>query len=1075
MTETDLPASTIQERMWIHEQMEPGATLYNVPLAWRVEPRFDPDVLGRALDLLVERHELLRTRFRPKDGRLRTTVAVPYPVTVSIVDLSGLPPGEREPEALRQIAEAGQQPFDPATGPLLRVQLVELGGESQILALYLHHLIWDGGTEPLLLAELDRCYQAASRGEAGPAGQPPQYGEFVAAELAAIETTDGTSHEYWLEHLRGAPPFLALSAPARPGPPGTVDLTLPSELLNRLRRVCAAEQVSLHMVAATALAIVLHRWTGQDDLTLGSPLSQRGLTAADDVLGPCLSTIVLRSECPSGTTVGELLVRSRNAVLDAFDHRHVRLDDIVAELNPPRRFGWTPYIDCDLSVEHARPTPAVAGRRLDAIPLDGLGLNYLAKTALTVVLVDARDRLTGSLSYRGDRISRVDAQALARLLTTTLDRLPGCLDARVDSVDLVGDGDLDALLRWERGAAAAPTASVPALLARNIAERPDAIAVEAPSETLTYAQLDVRARELARRLRPARGGSNPVVAVLLGRSTALPMAMLAAWYAHSAVCAIDPTTPPERIRAILDDLDPYAVVLASAATEHLATGRTSLRLDDAGGEDDEDGGAVDDGPDLFSAPESTAYVIFTSGSTGRPKGVAVSHANLAGAARAWAETFGIGVTDRVSQLCQVGFDVAVGELWSTLTMGGVVLPFEESTVAPRLAAWINDVRATVVFMITPLAEAFWSTGAALPTLRRLITGGSALNNPPPADLPYRVLVAYGPTETTIAVTGYEIDLAAPEPLRRIGRPMAGSTVYVVDQAGQRCPAGVVGELLIGGIGVAQGYWHQPELTRERFITTAPDPAAGTVYRSGDRVKWLSDGTLEFLGRVDRQVKRRGYRIEPEELESQIGADALVRHVVVNAAYPAGRSGGEPALVAYLVPAGVPDTPALLNRLRRRLPDYLLPDAIIWLDELPLNANGKVDIAALPPVTRSDLAADTPWAAPTSDLERRIADVWSLVLSVEQVGVDDNFFDLGGNSVLLVGLHGRLQTSLELTLPIQQLFSTPTVRTLAGFLSTGTRSTPPAPEADDLRDRADRRRAALLVRSDRRPRRNQEAE
>jgi amino acid adenylation domain-containing protein len=1292
------PASGFQERIWFAERLEPGAATYNVPGAWRVRGRLDPEALGAALARVVERHEILHTAFLERDGALGLAVVPPWRPELERDDLRALTPAEARSRLESWMERAAAHRFDPASGHLLRAALVDVAGGEQALLLCLHHLVWDAASEGPFLRDLAAWYAPAGV----PPPAPPQFRDLVAARasedrsdglarwverldgappypalpagrepepngaialplrpgvldrlaglraergvswfmvagaaLAALlhrmtgqadvtfgvpvagreggddedvvgpclntvvvrsrvrrETTLGDllddvrervlealedrdvpfeavverlrpprrggwtpyvdvtlnadvlagepvalggaeleplvlespwRHEtkfgvtvtllerggrldgvlsyrgdrlpaasaermareladlferftgdleapvemaalappggqyrdfvaaraparvaaglaYWTDRLAGAPAYPTLAPPRVPEPHGSAPIPLPAGLGERLRRLGTEAGASRFTILAAALAAVLHRWTGEDDVTFGVPVAERG-GALTEVIGPCMNTVVIRSRCEPATTLGDLLGAIRERVLAATEHQDAAFEAVVDRLNPPRRPGWTPYIDVSLAMQEEPPgRPRVGASELAPFPLDERGADHLAKFGLLVGFTAAGDSLEGGVAHRGDRVSGEDAAQLARLLGRVLERFPESLDRPVAALDLLDGAERERVARFERGPAPAPPAAVPALVARQVAERPDAVAIETDGGGLSYRELDARACALAARLVPLRRGERPVVAIALDRGADAVVAMLACWLAGCAFSTLDPTWPLARLDLLLDDLDPCAALAAGEDVRaHLAVRGIP-------------------GPSLETAdlappprPDDLAYVLFTSGTTGRPKGVMVRHASLAQLVGWMIEAQDTRPGDRVSQVAALTFDPALSEIWPALGAGATLVPYERrSVVATELAEWLDERRITLAFAPTLLAEALWATGAELPSLRWLFFAGSALSRWPAAGLRGRVVNAYGPTETTVYATALALDEGARAPLNSIGRPIRGATVHVLDPEGGRCPAGVPGEVHLGGTGVASGYWRRPELTAERFL----DGEDGPRYRTGDRGRWLPSGDLEFLGRLDRQLKVRGYRVEPAEVEAHLLADPLVERALV-----AGLRDPE-SLVAYAVarPGAAPDTMAVLGRLAARLPRYLVPDALLWLDELPATGAGKLDVARLPRPARGDLAGGSRPTAPRSDLERRIAGVWRGVLRLDAVGVHDNFFDLGGSSLLLATLHARLRQELGCDLPIRRLFEHPTVGALAAALSGAE-----AAAGDVVDARAARAREALAAR------------
>nr|AKA59415.1 non-ribosomal peptide synthetase [uncultured bacterium AB_1383] len=1325
------PASGMQEHMWVAERLEPDAAAYQILLTCRVEGRLDPDRLERALARVVERHEVLRTRFAEREGALFQVVCPPWAPPLDRADLADLAREDRETALRARLSRAAAERTDPASGRPLRAGLVETGDHAQVLWLSVHHLVWDAGSVPAFLRELDACYadgalppappqyrdfvarreeelrgglaregleywarqlegapaslplpapaapephgvvpiplapglaerlrrvpgpagsswfmsvaaalatllhrwtgrgdvtygcaialrddaglaevigpcmntvvlrsrglegrtvrgaleavrdtvfdafqyrdvpfeavvrrldpprragrapyadvmlnvvtlppewpsvggirlrdvrvEAASgadskfpltvtvyeqagvlggemhfRGDrlsramvermarafaalleqiperaeepwsaldpgveapAAPGGPlaPPraQYRDFVRAQRALREgPAAGAPAAFWRHQLAGAPAFLPFPTPARPGPHGVVPIPLPRDLLPRLRRLQGEQDVSWLMIAAAAVAGVLHRWTGRDDVTFGCPTVNREEEWLREVLGPCLNMVVLRSQVEPGTTLGRLLADVRDTVLDAFEHRDAPLEAVIDELKPPRRAGSTPFIDVTLAPEIAGPPARLGGMELEAHRLGGGDAGYDAKFALTIGLLETDGRLEGTLSFRGDRFAAADAEQLAALLGRMLDRFPASLDRPLATVDLLDERERERLRAMERGAPAGPPSSVPAMLARRCAEHPHAHAVVSGRGVLTYGDLDARARELALRLRPHVRGAEPVVALVLGRGEELVVAMLAAWKAGCAFSPIDPGYPRARIEYIVRDLDACAVV---AAGEELRGGLAALAPVVAA----EPGGAPAAGEleDFLPDPDALAYVLYTSGTTGQPKGVPIRHRNLAHFVDWCIPEFGVTPADRASQVSSVSFDASMWEVWGALCAGASVWPYERpAVVATELADWLDRSAITLCFAPTVLAEALWGVGATLPRLRWLYFAGSALTRRPPPELLGRVCNTYGPTETTIIVSADRMDPEAGRPLNSIGRPITGAALYVLDPAGRRCPVGVPGEVCIGGAGVAPGYWRRPELTGERFLPAGTDGEPGPVYRTGDVGRWRADGALEFIGRGDRQLKIRGYRVEPGEIEARLLEDPRVAQALVRPV-----PGEVATLAAYLVPRpGAPrDARAVLERVGSVLPDFMVPSAVVWLDELPTSVAGKVDVDRLPLPTRADRVRQAALSEPATPLERRIAAVWASVLQVEAVGVHDNFFDLGGNSLSLARLHARLQEALGGEIPIQLLFAHPTVSALARAAEAGdfTGGRAAAAPDDDLARRAARGRAA----------------
>ncbi|MDH6554870.1 non-ribosomal peptide synthetase [Streptomyces sp. SAI-041] len=872
---------------------------------------------------------------------------------------------------------------------------------------------------------------------------PPQYRDFVRAQDAARASGRyEASLAHWQERLKDAPVYVELPAPEEPAPHGVVDMALPQGAGERLRILHEAHGISPFMTAATALSVLLHRRTGTDDVVISAPMTNRGRSGFADVFGPCLNTVPLRSRLRPGATLRDMLEAMRDETLEAFAHGEVPFEDVINRLNPSRRPGRTPYGDVSLSFSTAAARPrTLGGRTLSAVALDGEDAAYTGKLGLTVALVLDGRELRGRMSYHGSLLRREDVEHLAVTLATLLDRMPDSLDAPVAAVDLLSPEEAERIRAWEQGPPPGPVTTVPALVLHQARIRPDAPAVESTRGTLGYGGLVRRARALAAVLRPHLSDEEPTVALLLERGEDFVVAMLAAWFAEAAFCPLDPSWPAARQEYVLADVR-ADVLLTSGGTAPEATG-TATVLDVADLTDVEGaeyGEGAEDLPD-WSA-DARAYVIYTSGTTGKPKGVAVRHGGLANLVRSAASTMGVGTGDRCSQLLSVSFDSTQLEVWQALANGACLVPHEEPVTPSTLGAWLDAKGVTAAFCATALAEAMWSTGTTTPRgLRWLGIGGAALSQRLPAGLPYRVLNSYGPTENTVASSEHIMDLAGTTaPLNCIGRPLAGVRMLVLDEAARRVPRGVVGEIYLAGDSLAEGYLHRPELTAERFRTIELDGGPLRVYRTGDLGRRLPDGSVEYLGRADRQLKLRGYRIEPGEIEQFLQQQPEVAHAAVT-----GDPQRSPALVAYVTPRGdrAPASAELLRRARAELPHFMVPDAVVTLAALPLTTSGKVDHAALPRPERADLVGDVGHVAPGTDTERKVAALWSEVLGLPSISVHDTFFDLGGNSLALAKLHSRIVAAIGRELPITALFEHPTVSTLARALDAASESGRPA--------------------------------
>ncbi|MER8014046.1 amino acid adenylation domain-containing protein [Streptomyces griseoluteus] len=1033
----------------LHRSGDLPALTFGVPAS--VRDAASADLLGPCLNLVVLRSsrtagttardtlKAMRTEvldafehahapFDEVVARLRPEQAAgsaPYTDVVLNMNLGGDRSAVLGDAELRPVPDDSKWLREVKFGATLTV--TEQGGE--LSAVLSHRGDRMSAADAARLADAVAAYLAELSADA----PPPQYRDFVRAQGA--DRSSGrheTSLAHWRERLEGAPAYLELPSPEEPAPHGVVDLVLPERAGERLRALQERHGISPFMTAATALTVLLHRRTGTDDVVISSPMTNRGRGGLAGVFGPCLNTVPLRSRLRPGTTVRDALEAMRDGTLEAFAHGETPFEDVIDHLNPPRRPGRTPYGDVSLSFTTAAPRPrTIGGRTLSAVPLDGEGAAYTGKLGLTVALVLDGAHLRGRLSYHGGLLRRVDVEQMAATLATLLERLPESLDTPVAALDLLPPGEAERIRAFEQGSRPGAVTTVPALVLGQARTRPDAPAVESTRGTLDYGGLVRRARSVAAALKPHLADEEPTVALLLERGEDFVVAMLAAWFAEAAFCPIDPSWPAARQRYVLDDVR-ADVVLTRTGTA-LPAGDAVTVVDLAGVPEAGHGADTEGLPDWPC--DARAYVIYTSGTTGKPKGVAVRHGGLANLVRSAASTMGLGPRDRCSHLLSVSFDSSQLEVWQALANGACLVPHEQPVTPSTLGAWLDAKDVTAAFCATALAEAMWGTGTPAPrSLRWLSIGGAALSQRPPARLPYRVLNSYGPTENTVASSEHIVDGAATTPLNCIGRPLPGVRMLVLDEAAQRVPLGTVGEIHLAGDSLAEGYLHRPELTAERFATIEVDGAPLRAYRTGDLGRRLADGSVEYLGRIDRQLKLRGYRVEPGEIEH-----FLQRQPEVGQAAVTGDPQRTPALVAYVTPRGdrTPESAELLRRARAELPAFMVPDAVVVLAALPLTTSGKVDHAALPRPERADLVGTVGHVAPGNATEREVAALWSEVLGLPEISVHDTFFDLGGNSLALARLHSRIVSAFGRELPITTLFEHPTVSALARALGAAT--------------------------------------
>ncbi|HYX24954.1 MAG TPA: amino acid adenylation domain-containing protein, partial [Thermoanaerobaculia bacterium] len=1027
-----LPLSFAQERLWFLDQLDPGSPVYNINTSLRLGGRLDIAALGGVLTEIARRHSVLRARFGVMGQSAVQRVAPAGAVDIPVVDLSALPEAVQGEEVRLQVAAEARRPFDLVRGPMLRASLLRLAEQEHVALFAMHHIASDGWSMGVLVREVVALYPAFAEGQPSPLPELPiQYADYALWQRRWQES--GALEEqlaYWRGKLAGAPPLLDL-----PGDRPRLAVQrfrgdshasfLSAELFAGLRQAGQSRGATLFMTLAAAFAGFLSRVTDQEDLVLGTPTANRNRTEIEGLIGFFVNTLVLRADLSRRPTVLDLLVRMRTTILEAFAHQDAPFEKLVDELKPERSLSHSPLFQVMISLQNAS---------VEVLELPGLELRpvergqEISKFDLTLTMVESALGLHTQWRFNSELFDRSTMARLAQHFQTFVAAAAVRPGALVAELPLLGAQERQQILAgWSRGETTRFTPrGLHEMVAEQAATRPDAVAVVSEAGELTYAGLNRRANRLARRLRRLGVGPEVLVGLCAERSPEMIVGLIAVLKAGGAYVPLDPAYPPERLAWLLADSGvPVLLIqerLLTALPPHEAkTVLLEEALEDESGED----------LPARSGPENLAYVIYTSGSTGTPKGVLVSHRGLDNLAEAQDRLFEVGPASRVLQYASLSFDASVSEVAMAFRVGAaLVLAARRSLVGPELIELLREQRITTVTLPPTVLAAL--PQAALPALRTVVVAGEAC----PVELARRWAVgrrlvnAYGPTETTVCATGWVYD--GGERLL-IGRPLQNMGVWVLDAAGEPLPAGVPGELLVGGLGLARGYRGRPELTAERFV---PHPFAATpgerLYRTGDLVRFTAGGELEFLGRLDHQVKILGVRVELGEVEAALLAQPGVREAVVVAR----QDGSGPArLVAYVVPAPGLDISALdgaglRTALAASLPEALVPSAVMVLPELPLTANGKVDRKALP--APGGVSKDA--VAPRAELERFLAGLWRETLGLPSVGIHDDFFALGGNSITGAMFVNRLQQELGEIVHVVVMFDAPTVAKLAAYLT-----------------------------------------
>ena len=1068
------PLSFAQQRLWFLEQLEPDGP-YKVPAAFRLRGPLQVAALERSVNEIISRHEVLRTTFAEIEGRPVQIAAPRLTLSIPVEDLSRLPEVERAERVKRTAARLREQPFDFALGPLVGAALVRLAEEEYHFWFLMHHIVSDGWSIGVLLKELSAAYEAFAAGRQPELPKLPiQYADFAVWQREWLQgDTLRRQMKYWKERLSKVP---MLELPTdRPRPPvqsyrgASLTHLIDLGLTGRLKALARRESVTPYMFLLAVFKTLLGRYTRQDDIVVGTPVANRNRTELEPLIGFFVNTLVLCTDLSGDPTFRELLGRVRDVTLGAFAHQDVPFEKLVEELQPERDTSRTPLFQVMFSLQNA-PLPPLRMGDIEISLLDDE--TEVSPFDLSFDVTERADGLLCTLEYNTDLFDGATVRRMLKHFAVLLDAAVTDPSASLSALPLLTDEERHELLfQWNETRRDFPRdRCVHELFEEQVARAPEAVALVCGGERLTYAELNARANRLARHLRACGVGAEARVGILLERSVEMAVALLAILKAGGGYVAFDPSYPAERLRYMLEDSGVTLLLTQQNVMPNDFQGRPIFLDAERDAIAERDTQNVQSGAD----PSNIVYLVYTSGSTGRPKGIVIEHRSLVNAAYGFINNHRMTERDRLLQFASLSFDVAAEEFVSAWLSGGCIVMRPEAVMS--YADFVSLLQREEVTIVN-LPASFWlewltamnDKGLEMPsTLRRVIVGNEKTLEESLAKWQRTVgqqvewCNAYGPSETTITVSNYEpatTNSAREEKsVVPIGRPSLNAELYVLDPAQQLVPTGVAGELYIGGAGLARGYHNQPAQTAERFIPHPYSQNAGErLYRTGDLARYRADGNIEFLGRVDEQVKIRGFRIEVGEVEAVLAQHAGVRESVVVARED---DRGSTHLVAYVVANnGDLQTAELRNYMKQRLPEYMLPSAIVRLEVFPLTPNGKLDRRALPAPNGAGGEADGPYVAPRSELERLIADVWREALGVERVGVRDNFFNLGGHSLLLIRVNNRLREALQMELPVVELFKYPTVSALAEHLSrSGGKAQPWAARAE--RSESEGRAASL---------------
>jgi amino acid adenylation domain-containing protein len=1019
------PLSAEQVRLWYLIQLAPHRPIYTIPQGFRLRGPVDPDAMMAALRDVVARHEALRTEFRESAGNPVQIVGDGAAFAPRVLDLRGDPWAESE--ANYQLDDFARRTFDLPRGDAFHALLLREADDDFRLLVGFHHLAADGWSTGVLLRDLSACYAARLAGT-GP-DLPPlplRFRDWAAWQQRPDAPPLLAEEAYWRAQLAGARHVLEIP-PDRPRPPvqqwngEKLAFDIPADVTTAVRALARREGATPFAVTAAAFALLLSRYAGEDDLLIGTLLANRPRAELEPLVGFFANTLPLRIRLDGDPSAAELVRRAHAAAVGAQEHAALPFDRIVELAGVRRDFSRAPLVQVVLTWADAPASSlALPGVEVETLSLDSLTAIF----DLTLAVEDRGDRLGAAFQFSTDLFHPLTIRRMATHLEAALAGLAAQPDRLLSEVRLAWASEVRTVERWSVAPPAAPAElCIPRLVERQARATPDRVALVSGDEAVTYDELNRRANRIAHGLREMGIGPESRVAVCVERTPVLVAAMLGVMKSGAAYVPLDPAHPPARHHAVLR-LSGSRLAIGGDAARASFGGMEGVRVADPASLD----GRRDDDPSPLSVPENLAYVIFTSGSTGGPKGVEIEHRS----AVAMLEWMRGAVTDdeRAGVLAStsVTFDVSIAEIWGTLAWGGTLVMVENalSPIPPNAP----PVRAAA--MVPTAAAELLREGRFPPEVSTVLLGGEPVPLPLVRELHAlpavrRVLDLYGPTEDTTYTTCAELDVLDERVF--VGRPIGGGRVYVLDALRRHAGAMVPGEVWTAGAGVARGYASRPALTAERFRPDPHGPPGSRMYRTLDRGRWREDGRLDYLGRADAQVKVRGYRIELEEVEQALAAHPAVAEA---AAVARGEAGAGSRLVAFLVSAGGerPSGAELRAWMRERVPEYMLPAAFAWMDALPRTASGKLDRRALPEHEGEGAAPESVYVPPRNEVEARLAEIWAAVLDVERVGIHDDFFDLGGQSILAMRLVARVRDALGTDVAVAELLQAPTIAQMA---------------------------------------------
>ena len=1033
-----------QQRLWFLQQLESSNSFYNEHGAIKLIGHLDIAALERSINQIVQRHEALRTTFEMAGDKPVQIIASNLTLTLPIADLRELAEAERQTEIQRLSIEQSQSPFDLVRGPLLRWMLLQISDREYVLLFSMHHIITDGWSLGIMIRELSAFYQEFTTGRPASLPELPiQYADFAVWQRQELPGKLESQLSYWKQQLNDAPPLLQLPTD-RSRPPvqryrgAKLSFELPKNLTQAMGAIAQKNEATLFMTLLAAFKILLYRYSGQEDIIVGSPIANRNRAEIEGLIGCFINTLVLRTDCSGNPTFAELLYRVRKMMIGAYTNQDIPLEKLVEELQVERDTKYNPMFQVSFNLQNT-PTVKFELPELTITPFE---------TATTKALFDLRLDMTetdfgleGFWEYNTDLFESSTIERMSRHFQTLLEAIAANPQQRVWELPLLRKAERHQLLvEWnDTQIDYARDKCIHQIFEAQVAKTPDAIAVVFEDRQLTYNELNRRANQLAHYLTSLGVKPETLVGICVERSVEMVTALLGILKAGGAYVPLDPHFPPERLSYMLADSRVELLLTQSSLQTSLPKHQAKVICLDT----DRNTIAQHSQNNLEVEVDSKnlAYVIYTSGSTGKPKGVQIPQRALINFLNSMHLTLGMTEEDVLLSVTTLSFDIAALEIFLPLITGSrlVLISRDVAMDGSQLSKKLSKSNATFM-QATPatwrlLLAAGWQGGQSL----KVLCGGEALDNSLAVDLLERgteVWNLYGPTESTIWSAVYQLKSSTKTSAKGtipIGRPIANTQIYLLDRNLKPVPIGVAGELYIGGDGLARGYLNRPELTKEKFI---PNPIAPSLsprlYKTGDKARYLSDGKIEYFGRIDHQVKIRGFRIELGEIEAVLNTHPQIQQTVVIAREDIR---GNKSLVAYIV---TPEESIPTNKLREflssKLAEYMVPNIFVQLDTLPLTPNGKVDRKVLP-APDEKIISQQKYVAPRNQREETTAEIFASILEMSNVGIYDNFFELGGHSLLATQVISRLREEFQIDLPLRSLFQRPTVAQLVEHITT----------------------------------------